>query len=377
MPALARGDEGRLLQRVHGSLFAIVGPAARWSPFVIRRIFCCVAALARGDAERLLRLVAEAEGFGGDHPFTGGFLAQLGRLVPADWVGYSEYDDREQLCFNLERPGDEGRYSDFDWEAVRPFWKDENPVFLCFRQGNLGALKLSDFLGRRDLHGTRMYRLVLQPCGVEDMLCVRIRIPPPWYSKLFILDRTGRDFSERDRLVLDLLQPHLGRLWQAATTRRRLAAALAGLEQAAESDRRGVILLDSVGKPEFASPPARRLLGDFFPDAARGRLPGALVKWLQSGSQRPLTRTRGDRRLTVERGGDALLLGERQDTVSLTAREREVLSWVARGKTNPEIAQILWVAPSTVRKHLENVYAKLGVGTRTEAATRFLGLIER
>jgi DNA-binding CsgD family transcriptional regulator len=60
----------------------------------------------------------------------------------------------------------------------------------------------------------------------------------------------------------------------------------------------------------------------------------------------------------------------------LTKREREVLSWVALGKTNAEVAQILWLAPSTVRKHLENVYAKLGVGTRTGAVARFVGLID-
>lgn len=60
----------------------------------------------------------------------------------------------------------------------------------------------------------------------------------------------------------------------------------------------------------------------------------------------------------------------------LTKREREVLSWVALGKTNAEIAVILWLAPSTVRKHLENVYAKLSVRTRTAAVARFLGLVE-
>ena len=46
-------------------------------------------------------------------------------------------------------------------------------------------------------------------------------------------------------------------------------------------------------------------------------------------------------------------------------------------KTNAEIAELLWLAPSTVRKHLENVYAKLGVSTRTAAVARFLGLIDR
>jgi DNA-binding CsgD family transcriptional regulator len=51
----------------------------------------------------------------------------------------------------------------------------------------------------------------------------------------------------------------------------------------------------------------------------------------------------------------------------LTDREAEILAWVARGKTNQEIAKLLVVSPHTVRKHLENVYAKLGVHTRTAA----------
>jgi DNA-binding CsgD family transcriptional regulator len=67
---------------------------------------------------------------------------------------------------------------------------------------------------------------------------------------------------------------------------------------------------------------------------------------------------------------------ERHQQVQLTPREREVLAWVSRGKTNAEIARLLWLAPGTVRKHLENVYAKLGVSTRTAAVARFLGLID-
>jgi DNA-binding CsgD family transcriptional regulator len=78
----------------------------------------------------------------------------------------------------------------------------------------------------------------------------------------------------------------------------------------------------------------------------------------------------------VRRQDDSLVLEERREEVQLTSRERDVLSWVARGKTNAEIAELLWLAPSTVRKHLENVYAKLGVSTRTAAVARFLGLID-
>jgi DNA-binding CsgD family transcriptional regulator len=53
----------------------------------------------------------------------------------------------------------------------------------------------------------------------------------------------------------------------------------------------------------------------------------------------------------------------------LTAREREILRLVREGKTNTEIAGELWVSPSTVKKHLENVYDKLGVASRAAAAT--------
>jgi DNA-binding CsgD family transcriptional regulator len=61
---------------------------------------------------------------------------------------------------------------------------------------------------------------------------------------------------------------------------------------------------------------------------------------------------------------------------SLTEREAEILTWVARGKTNQEIAVLLVVSAHTVRKHLENVYAKLNVHTRTAAVARVTAPLE-
>ncbi len=55
---------------------------------------------------------------------------------------------------------------------------------------------------------------------------------------------------------------------------------------------------------------------------------------------------------------------------NLTAREREVLDWLAAGKTNRDIAAILGAKPRTVEKHLEHIYVKLGVETRTAAVMR-------
>ena len=61
----------------------------------------------------------------------------------------------------------------------------------------------------------------------------------------------------------------------------------------------------------------------------------------------------------------------------LTAREAEVLYWVAKGKVNRDIGDILGASPATVKKHLERVYAKLGVETRTAAAGRAMNRIRQ
>jgi DNA-binding CsgD family transcriptional regulator len=58
----------------------------------------------------------------------------------------------------------------------------------------------------------------------------------------------------------------------------------------------------------------------------------------------------------------------RLSIASLTPRETEVLSWVAKGKTNRDVGEILGMSPRTVNKHLEHIYVKLGVETRTAAA---------
>ena len=57
---------------------------------------------------------------------------------------------------------------------------------------------------------------------------------------------------------------------------------------------------------------------------------------------------------------------------ALTRREREVLEWVAAGKTNRDIAEILGARPRTIEKHLERIYEKLGVEGRTAAAMRLV-----
>jgi DNA-binding CsgD family transcriptional regulator len=71
-------------------------------------------------------------------------------------------------------------------------------------------------------------------------------------------------------------------------------------------------------------------------------------------------------RYRAARGGREAPDGPRR-CGDLTPREREILALVAEGKTNAQIAEQLWISGGTVRRHLENAYAKLGVHTRTAA----------
>ena len=65
-------------------------------------------------------------------------------------------------------------------------------------------------------------------------------------------------------------------------------------------------------------------------------------------------------------------------TARLTPREQDILGLIAKGMSNPEVASVLGLSRSTVRTHLEHIYAKLDVSNRTEAVTEGLkqGLIE-
>jgi DNA-binding CsgD family transcriptional regulator len=154
-----------------------------------------------------------------------------------------------------------------------------------------------------------------------------------------------------------------------------------------------VILLTSNRQVEFSTARARQLTTEYFGRPFQGkRLPDDLDRWVRSqeallGSTRdvpgrrvPLFVERGPRRLMVRLildAGQRILRLEEQGNISspvsleslgLTRREAEVLAWVREGKANAEIGTILGARPRTVAKHLERIFLKLGVETRTAAA---------
>lgn len=153
----------------------------------------------------------------------------------------------------------------------------------------------------------------------------------------------------------------------------------------------------------WQTPLARELLERYCGTQAP-QTPDAVLVWIRQcmgmlerpGEPPKLTLERGPTRLTFrlhqqigdsEAGGDWLIvMREVSDTAviesmslcfKLTAREAEVLYWVVKGKTNKDIGEILGSSPMTVKKHLEHVFVKLGVETRTAAAGMAMGRIRQ
>ena len=145
----------------------------------------------------------------------------------------------------------------------------------------------------------------------------------------------------------------------------------------------GVMLLDARHRIAWQSPRAGAWLQQFVDTPAEQLQPffeGVLHKLKASGTSSMSLGTRGNEELRMHWIGSSGLgesmtllqvrpaAASRLKEADLTRREIEVLSWLAKGKTNRDIGEILGLSPRTVNKHLEHVYAKLGVETRTSAA---------
>jgi len=215
-------------------------------------------------------------------------------------------------------------------------------------------------------------------------------------SDFSALHRPQRSFTERDRLILNLLRPHLFQAYCNAQHCQQLRQDLSQLQQSL--NHLGLVILDTEGRVQFVTPQAVVLLKNYFSEPTGSlELPDHLCAWIkhqvtcltknpdlpkaclplriqQAGKQLVI-------RLIVEQPGDRYLLLLDEQTSSLlnllkllglSLRETEVLFWVMQGKDNKAIAAQLSVGKSTVRKHLESIYCKLGIQSRTEAIAQTL-----
>ena len=145
----------------------------------------------------------------------------------------------------------------------------------------------------------------------------------------------------------------------------------------------GVLLVDAQGRIAWRSPQAARWLAargpehldDVIAAADAGtqcvfELPGPPAQQLVLSSLGAAGLGETMWLLEVQRsdGDGGAATPSRLSAAALTPRETEVLSWLAKGKTNRDIGDILGVSPRTVNKHLEHIFEKLGVETRAAAA---------
>jgi DNA-binding NarL/FixJ family response regulator len=155
---------------------------------------------------------------------------------------------------------------------------------------------------------------------------------------------------------------------------------------------RFLLAVSRQGKILWATPQAQKLLSDNLAAEADDELvlPGPMLAWLEqvqkgkTGSKSPSSASFPNNEelrlqymgkagpneflLRLAKDSNAKIPAEFGKELGLTSREGEVLSWLSKGKTNRDIAQILGLSPRTVDKHLEQIYAKLGVENRTAAA---------
>ncbi|PWC56600.1 LuxR family transcriptional regulator [Azospirillum sp. TSH7] len=170
-----------------------------------------------------------------------------------------------------------------------------------------------------------------------------------------------------------------------------------GARAALDATGRFLLATDGEGRLLWCTPQAERLLGGLLPGPdgvrpeAASSLAAGLVRLRRSSSPGASAETftlelpdgEGVRRLEFTylspANPDEYLFrlseptaGRQEailrDALCLTAREAEVLLWIANGKPNRDIGEILGISPRTVNKHLEQVFAKLGVENRASAA---------
>jgi DNA-binding CsgD family transcriptional regulator len=328
------------------------------------------------DTELLLEVVGEAYGFESLDDFRLNVLELLTRLAPCDYAGYNEISPDTFYAVTVPVMGPE-------LEAAFAAHAYEHPLVDQYNRTRDGRpYRISDLVDRDTFHQLDVYKEFFRLIRCEYQVAFTLPSVPPLIIGL-ALNRERHDFSDREVGLLALVRPHIMRAYRNAELHGARAAVLAALEAGLDAIGRHAVVIDGQDRVEFASDGARRLLGG-------GREPFSLRpelrSWLASrvGDQgarplilpgedgevvvRVLPSSRDDpRRVLLVEAGSGDLTTEALWALGLTRREADTLRVVAHGRTPGEAAAELSVSRRTVDKHLQHIYAKLGVPTLSHA----------
>lgn len=271
------------------------------------------------------------------------------------------------------------------------------------------AIAISDFFSEAEFHRQEpLYKGFLEHYGIEDQMGIYITLSMACSGSpvmdLFhrgqehlslIISRDRRNFSERDRLILNLIRPHLKQAYANIIAFNRLQQK--NVERQTAIEQTSLIALSADGMVKWMTPRAGEILHCYFPPSqAQMALPDLLQRWVDThvlsftnsmeacSVGRPIVLEIDEKRLKIRFNYEAkteqyyLLLEEDQASkfsieslqlLGLTKREGEALFWIIKSKGIQEVAQKLGLSDRTVKKHLENIYAKFGVHNLTSAIT--------
>jgi DNA-binding CsgD family transcriptional regulator len=346
-------------------------------------------ALSQHDYRSILDFLKEINNLETSEAFLNKVITGLQTIVEGDIVtcfesGPSQKDD--VVCF-----------SDPQFVKFYPAWLrvcHEHPGWDQLMSSNAGSwVGLSDYMSETVYHRTALYNEVWRYARIEDNLGTLSIISPKTVVAVSI-NRDRRTFKDRDRQALNLLQPHLMQAWRNSKCTAGLCQQIDSYAQTLEDCPEGIVILDGRNHVRHATARALRHIEKYFGIlTADDRLPRMLHHWVcregikreesfETAPRRPWVIDHADgSTLTITcipcREGFTLILQERSvagdlSSLGLSRRESEVMLWVTRGKSNEEIALLLGMRLGTVKKHLEHIFDKLGVESRTAAAATAL-----
>lgn len=369
-----------------------------WRKYVFRRIVARNARppllhLRQRDIRSLLKFLRQVYAAQDLDTFRTRLVRGLHQLVASEIAAYNEvnlHTRRNKAVY--DRP-EAIRIPDA--EQVFDRYIPQHPLIAYSkRRRGHGPVKISDFLSASQFRRLGLYSEFFRLIGVEDQMVMSFPSARPVVIGI-ALNRNRRNFTERDRSLLSLAYPHLLQAYRNAEAWTTMIGHWKFIDDALQQSSAALIVLDRRGRVQNMTERARTLLAAF-PGGARAgdTLPDLLQRWITEQqarladstdappSREPLRLQQNGRWLSVRLFSDpsqSLLLLEESSPAAigirecgLTRREGEVLAWVGRGKTNREISVILGTSPRTVQKHIEHIFQKLGVETRTAAAAKVL-----